>query len=84
MKRSEMLRDIAAIIFWNRRSIASNSDLAKAILDGIEKRGMKPPEYLKPIEYFEEKQYPLVPGDIQRSDGQWATPAAEWEPEDET
>ena len=57
---------------------------ADHILFVLEKMGMKPPAYLKPIPFESDgKQYPLVPGDIKNNDGVWCTPGQfGWEDEE--
>lgn len=53
------------------------------LLKQMEKAGMFPPGYMKPIPFESDgKQYPLVPGDFKNNDNIWCTPGIqEWEEE---
>lgn len=83
MKRSEALEEIRKILAMNGKD-NGYGELEKAILHHLEFLGMLPPGYMKPIEFFEGKQYPLIPGDFKNEEGIWCTPGfREWEPEDE-
>lgn len=61
-------------------------EATEQLLSVMEKAGMSPPGYMKPIPFDEvDIQYPLVPGDFKNEGGIWCTPGVqEWEPEDET
>jgi len=85
MKRSEMVKEIAMLLgTMNTANVSDKILKAEAdwLLMMIEKQGMLPPGYMKPIPVEEDgKQYPLIPGDF-KYNGVWCTPGVnEWEPE---
>lgn len=84
MKRSEMFKIILAQLHGPDTNYPGHHDDALAMLYVIERAGMMPPGYMKPIPFESDgKQYPLVPGDFQNDEGVWCTPGVqEWEPED--
>lgn len=88
MKRSEMQNKIIKFILDNKQNF-NEIDFSVAysfsdeILFLLEKEGMNPPGYMKPIPFESDgKQYPLIPGDFKNDEGVWCTPGIqEWEPE---
>lgn len=85
MKRSQMVLIIAESLIEPHYPDDPEKE-ASCILRRLERYGMLPPGYMKPIPIESNgKQYPLVPGDFQNDNNIWCTPGVnEWEPEDET
>lgn len=90
MKRSELVTRIEEYLLHTQHlnipcSLGSDFNAAaNELVALIEQAGMLPPGYMKPIEFFEGKQYPLIPGDFKNEEGIWCTPGIrEWESEDE-
>lgn len=85
MKRNDMLTQLTQLLVIAKSNNLGYSETAREVLSLIEKRGMLPPGYMKPIPFeYDGKQYPLVPGDYKNEQGIWCTPGQhEWEPEDE-
>lgn len=85
MKRSELVSKIKEYLsnFENDGFDEELEDDADSLLYMIEKAGMLPPGYLKPIPFESDgRQYPLVPGDFKNDASIWCTPGInEWEPE---
>ncbi len=89
MKRSEMVNKVAFLVAQSKGNLpVSSNDLfiASVILKELEKEGMKPPGYMKPIPFESDgNQYPLIPGDFKNDKGIWCTPGVqEWESEDDS
>lgn len=88
MKRSEVVSIIENIIETELidypNSFPGNKTVAEIVLTELEKAGMLPPGYAKPIPICQDgKYYPLIPGDF-KINGVWCTPGQnEWEPENE-
>lgn len=82
MKRSEMI-DLIYEEYNNLSGSLSKSSV-EIILNIIEKAGMLPPAYMKPVKFESDgKQYPLVPGDFKNEQGIWCTPGHwGWESEE--
>jgi hypothetical protein len=88
MKRSQMINIITEVVVNSRFEHPLDLDsesIAEEFLETIEKAGMSPPGYMKPIPFESDgKQYPLIPGDFPNARGVWCTPGVqEWEPENE-
>lgn len=88
MKRSDLIKELALEMQnWMTAPSSDNDYLYEAgfVLNFLERKGMAPPGYMKPIPFESDgNQYPLVPGDFQNEKGTWCTPGQqEWEPEDE-
>lgn len=89
MKRSDILRILEEALEKHTNISSSccnlgiNSESLSSVLGELEKAGMLPPSYMKPIEFINGKQYPLIPGDFKNDKGIWCTPGQrEWEPEE--
>jgi hypothetical protein len=86
MKRSDAIDSIVYhCLSWDGLDTCGvpAEEIANDILTHLEKLGMLPPGYCKPIPFESDgKQYPLIPGDF-KINGVWCTPGRnEWEPED--
>ena len=81
-KRRDVLDSMLENFRQAKRKGKSDEEALDGLLTFLEEKGMKPPGYLKPIPFYDGKQYPLIPGDFKNENDVWCTPGIqEWEDE---